>query len=163
MLAATESHVADLRPDGEDLIGHRVERHHPCMVPSGAVPCDAWCDRVIAGPNGAPLGPPLTGTGEQPARQRAPGNDSHALIHAERDHFPLLFAAHQVVVVLHRREPGGQPAAPAVCCALANRQAYMLDAPIWRALPACTTSRKARMVSSIGVSQFHRWNWYRST
>ena len=30
---------------------------------------------------------------------------------------------------------------------------------MWRTLPACTTSCKARMVSSIGVSQFHRWNW----
>ena len=71
ILAAAESHITDLRTDGEDPIGFRVVRHHSCMMPSAAVPCDAWCDRVIACPNGAAR--TVTGTGEQraPALSRA--------------------------------------------------------------------------------------------
>src|SRR5215218_1778832 len=41
-----------------------------------------------------------------PPRQRAPGDASDALVEAEREHLPLLLAVDQVVVVLHRGEPG---------------------------------------------------------
>jgi hypothetical protein len=46
---------------------------------------------------------------------------------------------------------GVQPFRSATRCALANCQANMLLAPMYRALPALTTSCRASMVSSIGV------------
>ena len=51
------------------------------------------------------------------------------------------------------------PFARAVYCICANCHAYMLDAPMYRALPACTTSCRAPIVSSIGVSESQRWIW----
>ena len=44
--------------------------------------------------------------GQHPARERAPGDDPHALIDALRDHLPLLLAIDEVVVILHRHEAG---------------------------------------------------------
>ena len=44
------------------------------------------------------------------------------------------------------------PCPDAVYCALANCQANMLLAPMYRALPALTTSCSASIVSSTGVS-----------
>src|SRR5436305_12536770 len=41
-------------------------------------------------------------------------------------------------------------------CAFPSCQANMLDAPRYRALPACTTSCSAAIVSSTGVSGAHR-------
>ena len=41
----------------------------------------------------------------------------------------------------------------------ANCQANMLDAPMYRTLPARTTSCNASSVSSIGVDASHRWIW----
>ncbi len=35
----------------------------------------------------------------------------------------------------------------------------MLLAPMYRALPALTTSCSAAIVSSIGVRESHRWVW----
>ena len=51
----------------------------------------------------------LAVAGEEAARQRAPRNDPHALVQAQRDHLALLLAIDQVVVVLH-----GHEAVPAV-------------------------------------------------
>jgi diguanylate cyclase len=63
-------------------------------------------ERVAAGPDRVPLATPLAGAGQQPARQRAPRDHAHPLVQAERDHLPLLLPVDQVVVVLHRHEPG---------------------------------------------------------
>ena len=52
-----------------------------------------------------------------------------------------------------------QPCASAVYCALANCQENMLLAPMYRALPARTTSCSASIVSSIGVRGSQRWIW----
>ena len=43
---------------------------------------------------------------EEAAGERAPRDQADALVEAERDHLPLLLAVDQVVVVLHRHEPG---------------------------------------------------------
>ena len=49
-------------------------------------------------------------------------------------------------------DTNGRPAVrSATYCALANCHANMLLAPMYRALPACTTSCRASIVSSIGV------------
>ena len=104
----------------------------------------------------------LTGAGEQRARQRNPRNGSRAQIYAEQGSSPASSRYTRLFMVLHRREPDPAGRRGDVL-ALANCHAYMLDTPTWRTLPARTTSCKARMVSSIGVSEFNRWNWYRST
>ena len=104
VLAAAESHVADLRTDGEDLVGYRVVRHHSGMMPSAAVPCDAWCDRVIAYPNCALLGPSRVPASS--ARASATRNGSRAQIYAEQGSSPASSRYTRLFMVLHRREPG---------------------------------------------------------
>jgi hypothetical protein len=47
---------------------------------------------------------------EQSARERAPRQNTDALVDALRDHLPLLFAIDEVVVVLHRHEPRARDA-----------------------------------------------------
>src|ERR1700730_11770051 len=42
---------------------------------------------------------------EKSTRERAPGNNSDALIHAEWNHLAFLLAVDQVVMILHRDEP----------------------------------------------------------
>jgi hypothetical protein len=48
----------------------------------------------------------VAGAGQETTRERAPGNDTDALIDAQRDHLPLLLAVREAVVVLHRHEHG---------------------------------------------------------
>ena len=50
--------------------------------------------------------PPWCGCRRAAARQRAPRDHADALVDALRDHLPLLLAVDEVVVVLHRDEPG---------------------------------------------------------
>src|SRR5919201_857839 len=60
--------------------------------------------RVAAGTYGTPLATAPPRTGQQPARERTPGDHAHALVVAEGDHLPLLLAVDEVVVALHRDE-----------------------------------------------------------
>ena len=48
--------------------------------------------------------------GQEPAGQRAPGDDADALGAAQREHLALFLAIDEVVVVLHRDEPRPAPA-----------------------------------------------------
>jgi len=52
-----------------------------------------------------------------------------------------------------------QPWLSATCCAFANCQACMDDAPRYRVLPMRTTSCSASIVSSIGVAPSQRCIW----
>ena len=54
------------------------------------------------GQDRAPLG--LTVTGKETARQRAPRNERHALVDAQRIHLPFFLTIDQVVMVLHGHE-----------------------------------------------------------
>ena len=63
-------------------------------------------ERVAAGTRGQSFALTGAGAGEQSARERAPWQHRDALVDALRDHLALLFAVDEVVVVLHRDEPG---------------------------------------------------------
>ena len=71
------------------------------------------------------------------------------LIPAERQHLPLLFAVDEVQVILHREE-AGPPMLLGHVQRLLELPANMADAPIYRALPALTTSCSASIAPRSG-------------
>ena len=67
-------------------------------------------------------------------------------------HLALFLAVDQVVMVLHRDEPGQPQPVRRVQHLGRICQAYIDEAPMYSALPALTTSVRASSVSSIGVA-----------
>src|SRR2546421_9665089 len=80
------------------------------------------------------------------------------LLVAERQHLPLLFAVDEVQVILHRAE-AGPPLLLGDVQRLLELPRDMAEAPMYRALPAFTTSCSASIVSSMGVWSSQRWIW----
>ena len=62
------------------------------------------CERIVFTARRVPLSLTLPAAGKKSAGERAPWDQAHALLEAKRDHLPLLFAVHEVQVVLHGGE-----------------------------------------------------------